>query len=241
MHGGSGLWARAAALGAPSALRHHSQRCHEWLAHPVIPCQLGVLQGSPLSPLLYAVACQPLAAHVRQRARHGAFQQIRLPSGRPAPAIQQHADDTSIHVPSPEDARVVLDGSVELHCQATSAKLQRAKSQGLALGSAAPIEGVEPVTGISFSVDAAGITHLGIPLSRDEGAAQQALYQRILESVRTRIRRWAGHGLSIMGRAHIAKQILMAPVFFFSFFYRIRSAQVEVSKVARSLATLQPG
>ena len=195
VHGGSGLRARAAALGASSALRHHSLRCHEWLAHPVIPCQLGrFLQGSPLSPLLYALACQPLAAHVRQRARDGAFQQIRLPSGRPAPAMQQHADDTSIYVPSPEDARVVLDGSVELHCQATSAKLQRAKSQGLALGSAAPIEGVEPVTGISFSVDAAGITHLGIPLSRDEGAAQQALYLRILESVRTRIRRWAGHG-----------------------------------------------
>ena len=174
------------------------------------PVSSGVFQGSPLSPLLYALACQPLAAHVRQRAREGAFQQIRLPSGRPAPAIQQHADDTSIHVPSPEDARVVLDGSVELHCQATSAKLQRAKSQGLAVGSAAPIEGVEPVTGITFSVDAAGITHLGIPLSRDEGAAQQALYQRILESVRTRIRRWAGHGLSFMGRAYIAKQILMA-------------------------------
>ena len=28
---------------------------------------------------------------------------------------------------------------------------------------------------------------------------------------------------------------------FFFWFYRIRSAQVEVSKVARSLATLEPG
>ena len=174
------------------------------------PVSSGVFQGSPLSPLLYALACQPLAAHVRQRAREGAFQQIRLPSGQPAPAIQQHADDTSIHVPTPEDARAVLDGSVELHCLATSAKLQRAKSQGLALGSAAPIDGVEPVTGITFSADPAGITHLGIPLSRDEGAAQQALYQRILERVRTRIRRWAGHGLTFMGRAYIAQQILMA-------------------------------
>ena len=64
------------------------------------------------------------------------------------------------------------------------------------------------MTGISFSMDAAGITHLGIPFSRDEGAAQQALYQRILESAR--IRRWEGHGLSFMGRAYIAKQILMA-------------------------------
>ena len=141
-------------------------------------------------------------------------------------AIQQHADETSIHVPTPEDARAVLDGSVELHCLAISAKLQRAKSQGLALGSAAPIDGVEPVTGITFSADPAGITHLGIPLSRDEGAAQQALYQRILERVRTRIRRWAGHGLTFMGRAYIAQQILMAIRFFFFFgFYRIRSAQ----------------
>ena len=44
------------------------------------PVSSGVFQGSPLSPLLYALACQPLAAHVRRRAREGAFQQIRLPS-----------------------------------------------------------------------------------------------------------------------------------------------------------------
>ena len=102
------------------------------------PVSSGVFQGSPLSPLLYVLACQPLAAHVRQRASAGAFQQLRLPTGAPAPALHRHADDTTIHAPSVEDARAILEGSVELHCSATAARLQRAKSQGLALGSAAP-------------------------------------------------------------------------------------------------------
>ena len=38
-----------------------------------------------------------------------------------------------------------------------------------------------------------------------------------------------------------SKQLLFFFFFFFFGFYRIRSAQVEVSKVARSLAKLQPG
>ena len=53
------------------------------------PVSSGVFQGSPLSPLLYVLACQPLAAHVRQRASAGAFQQLRLPTGAPAPALHQ--------------------------------------------------------------------------------------------------------------------------------------------------------
>jgi hypothetical protein len=60
---------------------------------------------------------------------------------KPKKKKKQHADDASIHVPTPEDALAVLDGSVELHCLATSAKLQRAKSQGLALGSAGSYRG----------------------------------------------------------------------------------------------------
>ena len=101
-----------------------------------------MFQGSPLSSLLYVLACQPLAAHVRLRASQGACQQLRLPNGVPAPAIHQHADDTTIHTPSLQDARSILDNCVGLHCRATAALLQLAKSKGLPLGTLPSISGV---------------------------------------------------------------------------------------------------
>ncbi|BDA44215.1 probable LINE-1 retrotransposable element ORF2 protein [Coccomyxa sp. Obi] len=60
------------------------------------PVSSGVFQGSPLSPLLFVLATQPMAAHARRRAQQQAFQPIRLPSGDPAPIMHQHADDTSV-------------------------------------------------------------------------------------------------------------------------------------------------
>ena len=93
------------------------------------PVRSGVFQGSPLSPLLFVLATQPMAAHARRLALQQAFQPIRLPSGDPAPVMHQHADDTSIHARSPRDAQVILDTSVDLHCAAIGSKLQHGKSQ----------------------------------------------------------------------------------------------------------------
>ncbi len=58
----------------------------------------GVQQGSPLSPLLYVLAAQPFASHIRHQTRQGVIRSITMPDGQPAPVSHQHADDTTIHV-----------------------------------------------------------------------------------------------------------------------------------------------
>ena len=56
-----------------------------------------VQQGSPLSPLLYVIAAQPLASHLRRQSQLGVIRPITMPDGQPAPISHQHADDTSLH------------------------------------------------------------------------------------------------------------------------------------------------
>ena len=62
------------------------------------PERSGVQQGSPLSPLLYVIAAQPLASHLRRQSQLGIIRPITMPDGQPAPVSHQHADDTSLHV-----------------------------------------------------------------------------------------------------------------------------------------------
>ena len=68
----------------------------------------GVQQGSPLSPLLYVIAAQPLASHLRLQAQLGVLRPILMPDGQPAPVSHQHADDTTLHVLQPADAQLAL-------------------------------------------------------------------------------------------------------------------------------------
>ena len=138
------------------------------------PVRSGVFQGSPLSPLLFVLATQPMAAHARRLALQQAFQPIRLPSGDPAPVMHQHADDTSIHARSPRDAQIILDTSVDLHCAATGSKLQRGKSQGLGLGSFSHLAGPDAATGVTFAEQGESVKHLGIPLTNPEGTPASA-------------------------------------------------------------------
>ena len=98
------------------------------------PVLSGVPQGSPLSPLLYVIAAQPLASRMRQLQTQGRVRGISLPDGSSAPVCHQHADDTTLHVSTVRDVTVALDEGVDVFAAASGAALQPAKSKALLLG-----------------------------------------------------------------------------------------------------------
>jgi hypothetical protein len=175
-----------------------------------IAIDAGCAQGSPLSPLLYVIAAQPLAAKCRQLQQAVGFNGILLPEGRPAPCSHQHADDTTLHAADISSAQVLLQQAVEPFCRATGGKLNITKSKGMVMGSHPPVSGVEPTTGITFvDTTAEPIRHLGILLSASGGDAfADRTYGQRLQLIAWRVKLWSKHSLSLQGRLEVAKQVL---------------------------------
>ena len=91
---------------------------------PAFPVDTGLAQGSPLSPLLFVIAAQPLAAHLRFQALSGVIQPIRRPDDvSAAPPCHQHADDTILHLRTREDLQTALETSIQPFCSASGSSL----------------------------------------------------------------------------------------------------------------------
>lgn len=91
----------------------------------------GVRQGCPLSPLLYVISIEVLAANLRA---HPDIVGLRLPRLlNPLPALSLYADDTSVIVTSDASIRAVFS-TYAVFERGTGSKLNLLKCEGLWLG-----------------------------------------------------------------------------------------------------------
>ena len=184
---------------------------HGYLS-PCFSVLSGVAQGSPLSPQLYLVAAQPLAARLRQLQAAGSVDAVLLPDGSMAPPSHQHADDTTIHTRTPQGAAVAIQHGVRPFGRASGAVVNVSKSQGMLLGladSVARREQAQAAVGVPFVAPGDHTRHLGVLLSAgDAVGAAKAMFAKRRAGVFLRVRSWARFNLSYLGRVHVAKQVL---------------------------------
>lgn len=209
-------WMRALTCGISSSV------CTWGWTSPSFPIRRGVRQGDPLSPLLFVIAAQPLAAAMRRQQQLDPALAIPLPNGSTVPIIDQHADDTSLKVVSRAAASTVLT-TVDTFCLASGSALNTSKgAQALVFGSARDElpPGDHTVASVLVSVvdDSTPIRHLGILVGHDRDACRTSLYDRIRSRIIAIAHKWAHIPLSRLDRAHVAKQCLVASaVYAFSF------------------------
>jgi hypothetical protein len=173
----------------------------------------GVAQGSPLSPLLYVIAVQLLAAALRRLQVQGIIDAVKLPGGATAPASHQHADDITIHTATVESARNAIERAVQPFCAASGSVLNINKCKGVTLGAHPPLIGHHQTTGTTFIDATTTLPHLGVLLTKgDARTATDEAWQKVVNAVRVRVSHWRSVPLTILGRAYVAKQLMASVI-----------------------------
>ncbi|PNW86642.1 hypothetical protein CHLRE_02g095032v5 [Chlamydomonas reinhardtii] len=189
------------------------------------PVLNGLPQGSTASPPLWVIQMQPLTSFLRRQVEQGALRTPLLPSGEQAPPAAHHADDTTLTARDPAVDGPVLMAAVQLFCRASNARVHPDKSKAMGLGRFAHLTGPCPHTGAPFTTGA--VTHLGVPLSWDSDAAAADLYTRRARGMAFVARLWAALSLTLVGRVHIAKQVLAAKLAYHFSFLNPSPAQLK--------------
>jgi hypothetical protein len=183
------------------------------------PVRNGLEQGSTLSPVLWVLQLEPLTSYLHHLCSTGQLRTPQLPTGLPAPPVSHHADDTVLTVSDIDVDGSVAKAAVHLFCRASNAKENASKGKGVVLGTHRPVVGVNDATGARFpqAVEEPP-RHLGIPLTTYTTLAANLCYASRIQRLNNIGHVWRRHGLSFVGRVHVAKQVLgNALAFHFSF------------------------
>ena len=173
------------------------------------PVRNGLEQGGTLSPVLWVLQLEPLTAYLHHLSAVGRLRTPVLPDGSPAPPVSHHADDTILTVSDLDTDGPVAKAAVQLFCRASNAAENASKGRGVTLGTHRPVHGPDPGTGAKFPQPGEDPPrHLGLPLSADVALAAALCYDGRVTRMRGLAAAWRQHGLSLVARVHIAKQVL---------------------------------
>ena len=163
-----------------------------------------VRQGCPLSPLLYVLVSEVLAAKIRCNTRISGLPIAGFP---PLSPISQYADDTSLIVSSDDAMKAVFE-TYALFERASGSKLNQAKSKGLWLGGWCGRS--DPPVALEWS--SSKIKVLGVFIGA--GDLDVDNWRPPMEAVDHVLKSWRSRYLSFRGKALVINALALSRVWY---------------------------
>lgn len=157
----------------------------------------GTRQGSPLSPLIFCLAIEPLAAAIR-----GSTDFPGVTIGGKVHKMMLYADDILLLVSDPSRSVPCLVGIINSFSKFSGYRVNWSKLEALLLMSYCPSTAFHPG---AFQWPQQGIMYLGIRFPRELKELIKVNFDPLLQKISCDVERWATLNLSMAGKVNILK------------------------------------
>uniref|UniRef100_A0AAY4BML7 Reverse transcriptase domain-containing protein n=3 Tax=Denticeps clupeoides TaxID=299321 RepID=A0AAY4BML7_9TELE len=164
------------------------------------PLARGTRQGCPLSPLLFALALEPLAEAIRQNTD---IKGISISGNEHKIAL--YADDILLFLSLPELSIPAALSLFDEFSLFSGYKINFSKSEALPLG----LFDTESITNFPFKWSKSGFVYLGINVPVDLNKLWKLNYAPIIHTIKSDLSRWQALPLSLLGRISLIKMNIL--------------------------------
>lgn len=168
----------------------------------------GTRQGCPLSPLLFAIAIEPLSITLRSSPLFKGI--IR---NRTEYKLSLYADDLLLYISDPSLSIPAVLSILENFSSFSGYKLNLEKSECFPINTAACHM---QQSDVPFRFSPSGFKYLGVNVTRSLSSLASANFTPLISKITTNIQRWGNLPLSLIGKINVVKMNIL-PKFIFLF------------------------